>query len=283
MSITFKIKEGWDHFTDVEQSIGRYILDNPKLIIGQSVHSLAQTISVSPASITRFAKKIGYKGFPELKIDLALDTRQVVEDYSEAIMQKDDLVTMCQKAKHYSMQSIEQTFGLLNMHNLEQAIATLCNCYNIYVFGFGTSGLIAQDLQQKLSRLGRNVIYFPDHQIQIAAAAHLSSDDVAIAISYSGETRPINEIIRYAKEQGATTIAITQYSNNTLSRLVDYPLYVPVSEKEIRIGAIQSRDASFYISDLLYVGIAHESMDRTKESLIKTRNFLTKVNRQSDK
>lgn len=279
MSTTFKIKEGWTHFTEVEQNIAKYILDNPKYVVNQSVHSLAETINVSPASITRFAKKIGYKGFPELKIDLASDDREVIMNYSEAILQRDDLATLCMKSKHSALQTIEQTFQLLNMHHLEQAISALCQCYNIYVFGFGTSGIIAQDFQQKLSRIGRNVIYFSDHQIQIASAAHLRSDDVAIAISYSGETKPINEIMRYAKEQGARTIAITQYSSNTLSKIADYSLYVPMSEKEIRIGAIQSRDASFVISDLLYLGIAHENMEQTKESLVKTRNFLTKVNR----
>lgn len=277
MSVSYKIKEGWKHFTDVEQTIAQYMVDQPKHVMNISVHALAEEIKVSPASITRFAKKLGYKGFPELKIDIASDDGKEVINYSEAILQNDDLSTLCMKAKLLSIHAIEETYQLLNLHHLEQAIASLSECYNIYLFGIGTSGIIAQDFQQKLSRIGRNAIYYPDQQIQIAAAAHLSNDDVAIAISYSGETKSINEIMKYASEQGAKTIAITQYSNS-LSKIVDYPLYVPSSEKEIRIGAIQSRDSSFMISDLLYLGIAHEHLDSTIESLVKTKSFIKRVN-----
>lgn len=277
MSVSYKIKEGWKHFTDVEQTIAQFMIDHPKHGMTISVHALAEEIKVSPASITRFAKKIGYKGFPELKIDLASDDGKELINYSEAILQNDDLSTLCMKAKMLAIHAIEETFQLLNLHHLELAISSLSECYNIYLFGIGTSGIIAQDLQQKLSRIGRNAIYYPDQQIQIAAAAHLHNNDVAIAISYSGETKSINEMMKFANEQGAKTIAITQYSNS-LSKIVDYPLYVPSSEKEIRIGAIQSRDSSFVISDLLYLGIAHENLENTKESLIKTRAFIQRVN-----
>ena len=77
-----------------------------------------------------------------------------------------------------------------------------------------------------------------------------------------------------AKERGAKVIAITQANRNTLSRMADYPLFVPGEEKELRVGAMTSRTSGLLILDLLYLGIAKHDPQRTEENLRQTRDLI---------
>ena len=69
-------------------------------------------------------------------------------------------------------------------------------------------------------------------------------------------------------------IAITQANRNTLSRMADYPLFVPGEEKELRVGAMTSRTSGLLILDLLYLGIAKHDPQRTEENLRQTRDLI---------
>ncbi len=276
MSAIFKIKEGYKQYTDVEKEIANYIIDNHHKVKSSSVHVLAQDINVSSASITRFAKKLGYKGFPELKIDLASQKEETEINYAQAILEKDDLPTLCEKTRLAAMQCLDNTYKLLNLDYLQEAINACHDCRNLYIFAVGNNGVVALDLQIKLSRLGKNVIFYSDTHIQVSASAHVSSEDAVIAISYNGETVEVNNALKNAKAQGAKTIAITKYHNSTLAKLADCVLSLPVNEQAIRIGAIQSRDASLAITDLIYLGVAHLNLDKTKEALVKTKRLTDK-------
>ena len=75
-------------------------------------------------------------------------------------------------------------------------------------------------------------------------------------------------------ERGAKVIAITQANRNTLSRMADYPLFVPGEEKELRVGAMTSRTSGLLILDLLYLGIAKHDPQRTEENLRQTRDLI---------
>ena len=81
----------------------------------------------------------------------------------------------------------------------------------------------------------------------------------------------------YAKEVGAKTIAITQFSNSPLVKASELVLHIPSEEKELRIGAISSRMASLILTDLLYLGIAKQDIGITKKQIVKTREIIGKI------
>ncbi|MPM49923.1 putative HTH-type transcriptional regulator YbbH [bioreactor metagenome] len=101
-------------------------------------------------------------------------------------------------------------------------------------------------------------------------ASLLSPEDIAIVISYSGQTRETVFAARAARERGCKVIAITQANGNTLAKLADFLLYIPGEEKTLRVGAMTSRVSGELILDLLYLGIAKHDPERTEESLRKT-------------
>ena len=136
--------------------------------------------------------------------------------------------------------------------------------------------MVAQDFQYKLSRIKRIAIYQKDSHTQLISAVNIEPNDIAIGISYSGETKEVNLALKKAKELGAKTIGITKF-NNTLSKIVDISLHVPSEEKEIRFGAITSRISALVITDLLYLGVAKNNLNKTEEYILKTREFVKKI------
>lgn len=281
MSCTYKIKEASASFTSTEKKIAEYILNNKEEAVLESAQVLAEKSDTSPAAWIRFAKRLGYQGLTALKVDLAKDEDESDDLYNVLIDQNDSIESMIKKAQQISMRITTQTYKLLNVQILKKAIQTLLDSHNIYLFGLGGSSIVCKDFMHKLSRINCSVIYHEDPHVLLARVAHIQSNDVLIAVSYSGETDFVNTAVRYAKKLKAPVIAITQYNvKSTLAKQADICLYTPVEEKELRLGSISSRNAALVLTDLLYYGVAKENIEKTKEYLVSTRELVNEVDKK---
>lgn len=281
MSCTYKIKEASASFTSTEKKIAEYILNNKEEAVLESAQVLAEKSDTSPAAWIRFAKRLGYQGLTALKVDLAKDEDESDDLYNVLIDQNDSIESMIKKAQQISMRITTQTYKLLNVQILKKAIQTLLDSHNIYLFGLGGSSIVCKDFMHKLSRINCSVIYHEDPHVLLARVAHIQSNDVLIAVSYSGETDFVNTAVRYAKKLQAPVIAITQYNvKSTLAKQADICLYTPVEEKELRLGSISSRNAALVLTDLLYYGVAKENIEKTKEYLVSTRELVNEVDKK---
>ena len=275
MGCTLLIKECLDSLTSTEQRLAAYLLDHTSEVIHMNAKEYAAACTSSPAAVGRFSKRLGFKGFTALKLDLARESGQgELDDFQAAIRDNDDMETIVRKAERIHLQNTSLTYQMLNVSILSQAVEEICAGRRIHLFGVGASGLLAMDFLYKSSRIGIPATYHSDAHTNLATASLLGPEDIIIAISYSGETRETVLAARAAKEHGAKVIAITQANRNTLARLADYPLFVPGEEKELRVGAMTSRTSGLFILDLLYLGIAKHDPERTEESLRRTRDLI---------
>lgn len=274
MSCIYKIKKGFSTYTNTEVRIAEYILENKKEVLNYSAKVFGEKSEASAAAVVRFSKKVGYKGFTELKMDLAKDNEEESMYIDDILRENDTMELLVKKSESHKIATINETYKLININYLEKAIEALRNARRIYLFGVGNSGIVAQDLVQKFSRINVFAIHHNDSHVQLASSVSIGKEDVAIAISYRGNTREVNSAMRQAKENGAVTIGITQYDKNALSKIVDIPLYIPSEEKDIRYGAVSSRDSSFIITDLLYLGVAKDDFAKTKHHILKSRELI---------
>lgn len=275
MSCLYIIKQNLNNFTDGERKIADYILENKDDVINFSAQELADRVDGSAAGVVRFSKKLGFKGFTNLKVELAKDNEEFNNDFNEIIREDDDIKVMVKKAITANITTLEKTSSLINFDSLSEAIEILKNSKKIYIYAIGASGLVALDFQYKLLRIKKEAIYNLDSHIQLATASIMDKEDVAIGISYSGETKEVTLAIDEAKRIGAKTIAITKSGNNSkLSKSSDISLYIPNEEKEMRLGAIASRMSALTLVDLLYLGIVKSDIYYTKEYLKETRKLI---------
>lgn len=277
MSCAYKIREGMSSYTDTEKKLADYILQHRSEVTLNSAQILGEKVGVSAAAIIRFSHKLGYNGFTAMKVDLARDSTDDIMNFDDMINEHDTMAIVVKKAENLNTMLQNQAYRLLNIESLDKAISILLNCRTIYLFGVSGSGIVCTDFMEKLSRINRNVVYHNDFHDQFASAAHMTTQDVAIAVSYSGKTHEVIAAMQFAKEAGAATIAITQFKKSPLTKLADILLYIPTTERELRLGAIASRNASLIVTDLLYLGIAKNDIELTKESLVKTKEVIKRL------
>ena len=191
-----------------EQRVAREILKNPEEAVHLSITELGRRAEVSDATVVKFCKRLGYKGFQEFKILLAQDVATKPEPIYGEIEPGDDAAAVRDKIFQSNIQALQDTAQTLSEESLAEAVQALVAASEIHFYGLGASGLVAQDAEQKFARIGLPARSFVDAHMQLTRAALLKPGDVAVGISYSGETIEVAQAIALAKESGAVTSAI---------------------------------------------------------------------------
>lgn len=268
-----RIKEIIDDLNPSEKKIAEYILKTPKEISDLSIKDLADKSGSSQSAVVRLCKILGYKGYKEFRITIAKDTAKANKDenmYND-INPQDDIDTIIKNISYNNKKSIDNTVEVLSKKSLEEAVEVISKADKVDFYGVGASYLIALDAFQKFTRINKNVRATSDTHLQIEFASNLKKGDVAVAISYSGETKDTFESIEVAKNAGATTISITKFGSNSISNLCDINLFVLSPEITFRSGAMSSRIAQLNVVDILFTSVAGRMFGDVKKFLENTR------------
>lgn len=258
-----------------EKRVAQVILSNPREAVHYSITQLAEKAEVSDATVVKFCKRLGYKGYQEFKIMLAQDVAVKPQLIHGAVEPGNDVQTIKEKIFQANISALQETAQVLETEALERAVQALANAGEIHFYGVGASGIVALDAEQKFSRIGLRTSAFLDTHLQIARAVHLREGDVAVCLSFSGETVEIVEALRAAKQAGALTIAITSFSGSTLAREADVLLLTSTQQNLFRSGAIASRLTQLSTIDVLFIAVALVDHERAQEAIEKTRAILS--------
>ncbi|WP_028596335.1 MurR/RpiR family transcriptional regulator [Paenibacillus assamensis] len=273
-----RLREVLADITPSERKVAEYILSQPKQMIGMSVAQLAEHSGGSQAAVIRLCKSMGLKGYQELMLKVAGDLQQDAGTAGYQEFRRDDTIEMImENVSNNNIQSIRDTLKILEPELVTKAVEALRHAKRIYFYGIGASYLIALDAQHKFLRINKTCFSFADADMQLISSLMLTEEDVAVCISYSGETTAVVECTRQARVQGATTISITKYGTNAVSSHADIPLFITSTENEIRSGATSSRITQLNVIDILYLGVTSRDYDQSLLSLDKSRELIKKM------
>ncbi len=268
-----KLKEMLSSFSLKEQQIAMFILDFPQEAINMSIEELATACGTSISSVVRLCKSAGYTGYKELcrmlATDLAMNQLETVA-YND-VRPGDSVEAIFRSVCMSDMKAIESTMAVLDIGELEKAVDKIAEARRVDFYGVGTSGLVALDARNKFLRINKVSLPTSDPHDQILTATTLKAGDIAVMLSYTGDTRDILEVADIVKQTGATMISVTRYGKNLLSQKSDIQLYASASETLIRSGAMGSRIALMTIVDALYTCVASRDYEKVKKQLDKTR------------
>ena len=278
MDIVLRIKEEYSKLTKSEQRVADYFISNYKEAINESTQSIALITNTSPATVIRFVKTMKFEGIQQLKLALAADIdsdRKYICD--EIIHQKDGLEEIIEKNKRNIVNSIEKLYALMDMDLMKKAIDAIDGARKIYLFGVGASGIVCYDINYKLSRIGKDVVFNNDIHLQLVNLNFIKKEDTCVCISYSGNTRETVLVAEIAKKAGAKTVGICCYGKNELSNICDITLRVPQDERELRLGAISSRNTTLTLLDMIYLAITHRHYPDVLQDIESTRDLIKKL------
>ena len=278
LDIVLRIKEEYSKLTKSEQRVADYFITNYKEAINESTQSIALITNTSPATVIRFVKTMKFEGIQQLKLALAADIdsdRKYICD--EIIHQKDGLEEIIEKNKRNIVNSIEKLYALMDMDVMKQAIDAIDSARKIYLFGVGASGIVCYDINYKLSRIGKDVVFNNDIHLQLVNLNFIKKEDTCVCISYSGNTRETVLVAEIAKKAGVKTVGICCYGKNELSNICDITLRVPQDERELRLGAISSRNTTLTLFDMIYLAITHRHYPDVLQDIESTRDLIKKL------
>jgi DNA-binding MurR/RpiR family transcriptional regulator len=174
------------------------------------------------------------------------------------------------KITHADARAVEETAAQLDTKTLGAVVDAVVRARRIDIYGIGASAFVALDLQQKLYRIERIVYAWPDPHSALNSAALLRRGDVAIGISHAGTTADTVGSLALARDQEATTVAITNFPGSSIARVADYVLTTAARETTFRSGAMASRIAALTVVDCLFVAVAQRNYKQTLRALERT-------------
>ncbi|MCT9869692.1 MurR/RpiR family transcriptional regulator [Paenarthrobacter aurescens] len=275
-TVLVRIRSALPALRPSERAVAELVLADPSRAAMMSIGDLAEQGGTSTTSVVRFYKKVGYRGYSDLRLDLARETAReslahnVSAEVYEDINTSDSLRDIVSKIAFNETMSIADTAQVLDVGKLTEAVDAISSSRKADIFGVGAGGLVGQDLQQKLHRIGLTSFSWSDPHGALASAALLDDAGVAVGISHSGTTVDTVDFLKAGKKAGATTIAITNHSDSPLGRAADIVLATAARETPFRSGAMGSRIAQMMVVDCLFVGVAQRSYESSVTALQKT-------------
>ncbi|MBU1682374.1 MurR/RpiR family transcriptional regulator [Patescibacteria group bacterium] len=241
-----------------EKKVADFILGHYKETIRMTLADVAQESGVSDATVLRFCRSIGYRSWLEFKIDLTQSLPNLPEQILDEVVEGDSVGTIVKKVFNCSIQALNDTISVMDETSFKHAIDLINNAERILVVGVGTSGPMANEMHNRLLRLGLNCHVQTDSYNQVMESALLTSKDLVITISQTGESEDPLRTTALAKSKGCSVIVIT---GNSASKLTDYADVVLLSvSHETRVETIASRIAQYAIIHALYVGLAMQDI-----------------------
>ena len=255
--------------TKTEQKVAEYIRENEDKIIHESITDVADITNSSEASIIRLCRKLGYKGFQELKIHIAKNFVTPLKKIHEAVTADDSAADILSKSFQSSIDTLNATLQIMDAAEFERAAQAILAAPHVYVFGLGSSGSVAHDIAHKFLRCGIRSYAYNDNHFQMIIGCSLKPGDVVIGVSHSGNSRDVVEALAFARRNGATTICITNYGKSPITKnsVSDICLFTTSVETKFRVHGLASRMAQLAIGDALFI---YASLRREEDAI---RNF----------
>lgn len=218
------IKEIEKFYTEMfhaEKKVADYILENPYKVTNMSMAELAEASKTSDATVLRMCRRIGYKGFYQTKVSLAVYLAQKEEKGDTAEKQTPKNVSeFFRSSFRYMVNAVKN----VDNDTLMKCVELIGQADTVFITAWGNTGEIAADLAHRLTLKGVRSFSSDIPEYMVRSLNLGSEKDLLIAISHSGETTHILMTLELAKKIGIPSILITGVPVSPATELADYTL-----------------------------------------------------------
>lgn len=260
--------------TKTEKKIAQAILSQPDLLSQCSLSEVAHQLDVGEATFIRFCRTLGFKGYTDFKLDLAIELATQQKE-SSVLLDTDVAENDTPKEIAIKLQAtlnnvIAETVNLLNYDELQQVVAEMRSANRIFLFGVGSSGLTAEDAKHKLMRIGLQTDAVTNNHFMYMQASLLKEGDVVIGISHSGYSEETTKALRIAQENQAKTVAITHNLRSPITEVADYVLINGNRQGQMQGGSIGTKTTQLFVLDLIYTLLVQAEPEKAIQQKQKT-------------
>ena len=260
MTCLLKMRAMRDQLSVNERKLADFILENTQLLRDYSSSQLADAVGVSQSSVVKFSQKLGYRGYPSLKL-------AVYESYAGAVhggadepqrpfAQADSPLSLLGQKK---LEVLENTVNINESEQLAAAIEAIRSARCIQVSACPGSVAVARYLTHQLLELGCWAVYDEGGALQERISGSLREDDLLCILCDFGGEESLVDVANRAREHGVKVLSLTRYNYNAASINSDIRLYVVPSEDEESLQRLLFRSAQLHVIEGLISGLLTKS------------------------
>lgn len=272
-SVLGQITQMYDTFTPVEKRIADLMIDQPVKVVNLPIKEMAKLAGTSEAAIVRFSKRLGLSGIKVVKVELARELHTIdTEKKPSKIEFTDSVEVLKEKVFNNSIQALYNTEKILSPKLIDDAAQAIIKAKRMMIFGVGIAQVVGEDFRLKLAQIDKLAHLANDSFTAVSMLGNFEPGDVLFAITSSGRSKEIIEVIKYAKKQRITIILLTQKVPSPALRMADIALAMAKEENEIKVGTMTVRIVQLAIIDAVYLRIGSIQSEAVIKSLTNVNN-----------
>lgn len=270
----------YDSFFKAEKKIADYIMEHKAQAVDMTVGELARASGTSDATVSRFCRRCGFKGFQSLKLALAREVLREEQD-SRKVTNDIDRENLSQSLNNIlanKVAELTETVRMMDIHSLEEILKKLEKARMVQLAAVGNTIPVALDGAFKFNQLGIPSVVGDIWETQAAYTFNLGPEDVVLLISNSGFSRRLNTLAQGAKENGSTLVLITNNPDSPLASICDHKIITATREKLLTEEFWFSRVTATAVIEILYLLLragkkdAMEHIRRHEEAISSDKN-----------
>ena len=262
------ISQQYYDLTASEKKTADYLMAHQEESQYMSIAELAEESGVAEATVSRFCRRLGYKGYNAFKLAIANSTarlRQEPPAFPDGT-DGDSLEDFSQKLYALDSAALSQTLELLDFDEIRRAVDLMEGAERVCCMGQGGSMIIASEAAHLFSTASAKFFAVSDSHMQMIRAANMGKRDAVLFFSYSGATRDMMETLQVAREQGAAVILITRFPKSPGGALADVVLRCGANESPLQLGSVAAKLAQLFLLDVLFAEYCRRAPDGYEEN-----------------
>jgi DNA-binding MurR/RpiR family transcriptional regulator len=246
-----------DRMNGAQKRLGRYLQDDSSALLVSNVSDLANAVGVSKATVVRFAKSLGYKGFPEFKRDIQKEMRRKLRAASrmeQTFAELGNDENIFAKLIKRDIELLQETLQAATLPDFHKAVELIWRARKVFIIGLNASMALAYLLQFRLVRVKKDVhwVFLTGGTSLLEQLAFMERDDVLIAIDFVNVPREVQTALQYAKKVGAPILGITDFPSSPIAKAANVCLYA----KRGLHSTVNSLTPAFSLVNALAIAVA---------------------------
>ena len=261
-----RISDEYYQLTASERKVADYVVTHQRDTQFMSISDLADACGVAEATVSRFCRRLKYKGYNSFKLAVANTAAQHPGDLllSGEISPEDTVPDLCQKLYGSAVDALAQTLSLIRPENVSAAADILSRASRVLCMGQGGSMIMAAEAAHLFSTSMPGFVPVWDSHLQMVAAATLTPQDAVLFFSYSGSTRDLLDLLEVVRKRKAKIVLVTHFPKSPAAAAADVILQCGANEGPLQMGSVPARIAQLFLIDVLFTEICRRDEGSVK-------------------
>jgi len=210
--------------------LGHYLQNDSSALLVSNVNDLAQAVGVSKATVVRFAKNLGYAGFPEFKRDIQKEMRRklrAADRMKETFAELGDDENIFAKLIKRDIQLLQETLQSASFSDFQKAVELILNARKVYLIGLNASMALACILHFRLNRMKKDShwILLTGGTSLLEQLSFMERQDALIAVDFLQVPSEVQTALHHAKKVGASLLGITDFPTSPIAKAATVCLF----------------------------------------------------------